>query len=107
MQTSKSVTNKTPHAVKVTFYVSGRAQESIEEFGTRSFQLLPGQTKEIDYGDSRHSFLVGLKLECDRDGVHIEHTQMVLSESSAFDRALNSSYLISICGIELPVLEVL
>jgi hypothetical protein len=106
VQSSKSVTNKTAHLVRVTFYVSGRGSGSIEEFGTRSFRLLPGQTMEIEYGDTRHSFLAGLKLECDRDGVHIEHTQMVLNESNAFDRALNSSQLISICDITPPVLEI-
>jgi hypothetical protein len=106
MQTSKSVTNNTPHAIKVTFFVTGRGRDSVEEFGTRSFRLLPGQTKQIDYGDSGHSFLAGVKLECDKDGVHIEHTQMVLDDSSAFDHALNASHLISISDIKLPVLEV-
>ena len=106
MRMRKSVTNNTPHVVKVTFYVSGREQDSTEEFGTRSFRLLPGQTREIDYGDTRHSFLAGVKLECDKDGVHIEHTQMVLSESSVFDRKLNASHLISIRDINAPVLEV-
>jgi hypothetical protein len=106
MQTSKSVTNNTPHPVTVTFYVSGRMRDSIEEFGTRSFRLLPGQTKEIGYGDSRHSFLAGVKLECEKDGVHIEHTQMVIDEASAFDCALNASSLISIRDIKPPILEV-
>ena len=105
MVAMKSIVNKTAFPITVTFYICGRVASELDNFGTRRFSLAPGQLADIAYGDVRHSFLAGIKLESDIHGMHVEQKQMVVDTDNDFDHYLNSSRVLTIRDINLPLME--
>ena len=105
MTANKSIVNKTLYPVVVTLYICGRLATANDNFGTRCLTLAPGEEADVVYGDIRHSFLAGIKLESDIKGIHVEQKQMVVEQENAFDHFLNSSRVITIRDINLPLTE--
>ena len=111
MQVVKTVRNNSGNLVVVTFYIAGFRGDEPETYGTRRMQLLPGQSREICYGDLEHSFLTGIKLEWQQNRIRVEHKAVLAGDSLDSDDfqelldILNSPEILSIETMTLPHLQ--
>ena len=94
MSIYKSIVNNTDREVVVTLHI-GCAQKA-GSFGTRRLELQPGETREVEVGDLQHSFLDGISVTTEVNGIIIRHEQRVQGSDSNFSRQLNYS-----CGLEI------
>ncbi len=94
----KTICNDTEHPIQVTLYVSGRSNSDVSQvpYGTRSVELEPGQISDVNFGDIRHNYLHGVKLEANIDGTKVTNQGMVDLLDSAFDRVINNEELLEI-----------
>ncbi|MBN3564853.1 hypothetical protein [Aliamphritea spongicola] len=94
----KTICNDTEHPIQVTLYVSGRSNSDVTQtpYGTRSVELEPGQISDVNFGDIRHNYLHGVKLEANIEGTKVINQGMVDLLDSVFDRVINNEELLEI-----------
>lgn len=95
---SKTICNESDYPIKVILYFGRRGQDGMETIGTRQVKLVPGEARDIGFGDIRHSFINGIEFASVVQGVLLKTRILVEQSNSEFDQYLNSGESFSITG---------
>ncbi|WAH37525.1 right-handed parallel beta-helix repeat-containing protein [Alicyclobacillus dauci] len=90
----KTFTNNSPASLQITLFVR-QGDDPVNQDGTVSFTLNPGQSQTITYGDGQNSFLNGLVLFTIFQGDLYSKVQFVTVTSSELDNLLNTNDVIT------------
>lgn len=105
MENKRLINNLTNMVLKATLYIqAGNDLKNI--YGTLNINLHPGESREIEYGDLRNSYLLGLKIDplpIDSGDVYFS---VVHQRGDDIDIWLNDSFSIDITIKQLKQMNV-
>jgi hypothetical protein len=91
----KTFNNGTQKSVRVTLFV--RASENpANNAGQQRFDLNPGQSLYVGYGDAVNIYLNGITLASISDGALIGEQEFVITRGSSLDNQLNMNSIVNI-----------
>lgn len=95
MAGTKTFVNDSPATLQITLVIR-EGDEPLNQDGTVSFILDPGETEVITYGNDINSFLNGILLFTIFKGDLYSKTQFVIEKESELDDLLNINSVITI-----------
>ena len=95
MENKRLINNLTNLTLKATLYVqAGNDLKNI--YGTLNINLYPGESREIEYGDLRNSYLLGMKVDPLPFNSGDVYVSIVNQRGDDVDTWLNNSFSIDI-----------